>query len=73
MEKIEEKERLLEQKEELSIQNSYKDIKLSDEKQAKVDKKKKELEEMLANMLKLESEFDEIDAAEEFEKTWTSF
>ena len=61
MEQIEIKERLLAQKEQEFKAEVYEEIKLSDDKQAQVDKRKKELEAMLAGMQQLESEFDDLD------------
>ena len=62
MEEIEQKELLLAQKEQEFKQEAYEEIKLSDDNQAQVDTRKKELEAMLANMQHLESQFDELDA-----------
>jgi len=50
MEQIEIKERLLAQKEQEFKAEAYEEIKLSDDNQAQVDKRKKELEAMLAGM-----------------------
>lgn len=61
MEQIEIKERLLAQKEQEFKAEAYEEIKLSDDNQAQVDKRKKELEAMLAGMQQLESEFDDLD------------
>lgn len=44
------------------MKEAYEEIKLSDDKQAQVDSRKKELEAILANMMKMDSEFDELDA-----------
>ena len=44
------------------MKEAYEEIKLSDDKQAQVDTRKLELEAMLANMMKMDSEFDELDA-----------
>ena len=44
------------------MSEAYEEIKLSDDKQAQIDNRKKELEAMLANMQMLESEVDELDA-----------
>ena len=62
MDEIEQKEKLLRQKEEEFKEEAYEEIKLSEINQAQVDSKKVELEAMLANMQKLEAEFDELDA-----------
>ena len=59
MEEIEAKELLRVQKEN-EYKEESKEIKLSDDKQAQVDNRKKELEAMIANMQKMESEFDDI-------------
>lgn len=50
MEQIEQKEQLLRQKEEEFREEAYEEIKLSEDKQAQVDSRKKELEAILANM-----------------------
>ena len=50
MEQIEEKERERAEKEQVYKEEAYEEIKLSDDKQAQVDARKKELEAMLANM-----------------------
>ena len=50
MEQIEEKERERAEKEQVFKEEAYEEIKLSDDKQAQVDARKKELEAMLANM-----------------------
>lgn len=52
------KERLREQKE---VDSVHSEVKLSDDRQAKVNDRKKELEAILAGMQKLESEFDDLD------------
>ena len=62
MEQIEEKERERQAKEEKFNEDAYEEIELSDDKQAQVDVRKKELEAMLASMAEMESEFDDIDA-----------
>ena len=67
MKDIEEKEKLLEQmetdfKSEALEEIRLEEIRLSEENTAKVDTRKKELEAMLAQMQKMESEFDELDA-----------
>ena len=66
MKDIEEKERQLEQMESEFKTNAREEIRLeevrlSEEKQAKVDNRKQELEAMLASMQEMEKEFDEID------------
>ena len=61
MEQIEEKERERAEKEQVFKEEAYEEIKLSDDKQAQVDARKKELEAMLANMQEMESEFDDFD------------
>ena len=62
MDEIEQKEKLLREKEEEFKEEAYEEIKLSEVNQAQVDNRKIELEAMLANMQKLEAEFDELDA-----------
>ena len=66
MEQIEAKERERAEKEQVFKEESYEEIKLSDDKQAQVDTRKKELEAMLANMHLMESEFDD-DLGADFE------
>ena len=66
MKDIEEKERQLEQMESEFKTNAREEIRLeevrlSEEKQAKVDNRKQELEAMLASMQEMEKEFDELD------------
>lgn len=67
MKEIEEKEKQLEQMETEFVTNAREEIRLeemrlSKEKQAKVDNRKQELEAMLASMQEMEKEFDELDA-----------
>ena len=50
MDELKEKERLLAEKEEEFKEEAYEEIKLSEDKQAQVDTRKRELEAMLANM-----------------------
>ena len=61
MEEIEAKELLLAKKENEFKEGAFEEIKLSDDNQAQVDKRKKELEAMMANMQLMESEFDDIE------------
>ena len=66
MKDIEDKERQLEQMESEFKTNAREEIRLeevrlSEEKQAKVDNRKQELEAMLASMQEMEKEFDELD------------
>ena len=67
MRDIEEKERQLEQMESEFKANAreelrLEEVRLSQEKQAKVDNRKQELQAMLASMQEMEKEFDELDA-----------
>ena len=67
MKEIEEKERQLELMESEFKTNALEEIRLEEmrldqEKQAKVDNRKQELEAMLASMQAMEKEFDELDA-----------
>ena len=67
MKEIEEKERQLELMESEFKNDALEEIRLEEmrldqEKQAKVDNRKQELEAMLASMQAMEKEFDELDA-----------
>ena len=62
MQELEEKERLLLQKEEEFKEEAYEEIRLSEERQAQADAKNRHLQDMLAKMERMEREFDALDA-----------